>query len=81
VARGVHEGFDELLDLTAVDEGLGRVSAFVRRKPRFARSFPCWFGAMSATKCMSGSNRPSPLLLLAECSSTGQRTSTSTRPT
>jgi hypothetical protein len=34
-------------------------------KPRFARSVPCWFGAMAATNCMGGSNRPSPLLRLA----------------
>ena len=39
VARGVHEGFDELLDLTAVDEGLGRVSAlFAESQDSLVRS-------------------------------------------
>src|ERR1019366_1362880 len=39
VARGVHEGFDELLDPTAVDEGLGRVSAlFAESQDSLVRS-------------------------------------------
>jgi hypothetical protein len=64
VARGVHEESDELLDRRRWTKALSRCRP-CSPKPRFARSVPCWFGAMAATNCMGGSNRPSPLLRLA----------------